>query len=71
MAFTTWQALKDAVLDDIAAGNMTLESIGIKNRARAFRSPKELEDWLEFLDKQIAKEAGTYSKVRAGDVSLS
>ncbi len=71
MAFTTWQALKDQALDDLAAINVTLASIGVKNRAKAYRDIDDIKKLIDWYDKEIAKEGGTHSKVRAADVSLS
>jgi hypothetical protein len=71
MAFTTWQALKDAALDNLAAMNVTLSSIGVKNRAKAYRDIEQLKELIDWYDKEIDKEAGTSSKARVTDVSLS
>ena len=69
VAFTTWTDERTKVRDEIANLNLTLSSISIKGRTKVYRRLKELQDYLEFIDKQIAKEVGTRKRLRVADVS--
>jgi hypothetical protein len=59
MAFSTWSALKTSILNDIADGSILTQSYNIANgRSRNFRSLREVTDFLQFCDMQIAAEGG-------------
>lgn len=58
MAFTTWAALKTAILNAIADGSVLTSSYTINGRTINFRALKEATDFLVFIDQQIATEAG-------------
>jgi hypothetical protein len=53
MAFTTWQALKTSILDDIADGSILTKSYSIGTRTRVFQSMAEVIEFLKFCDDQI------------------
>jgi hypothetical protein len=54
MAFTTWAALKTAVLDGLANGSVLTSSYTINGRVISFRNLKEVTDFLKYIDQQIA-----------------
>jgi gamma-glutamylcysteine synthetase len=56
MAFTTWQALKTSILDDIASGSVLTKSYGIANRSQTFRDMGDVISFLKFCDEQILAE---------------
>ncbi|MBI9016882.1 MAG: hypothetical protein JEZ07_06430 [Phycisphaerae bacterium] len=58
MAFTTWAALKQQILDGISAGTVLTSSYSYSGQQREFRSMKEVTDFLVFIDYQIASESG-------------
>ncbi len=58
MAFTTWTALKTAILNAIADGSVLTSSYTINGRTITFRALKEATDFIAFIDQQIASEAG-------------
>jgi hypothetical protein len=57
MAFTTWTALKTAILDGLASGAVLTSSYTINGRTITFRNFKEVTDYLGFIDRQIAAES--------------
>ncbi len=56
MAFTTWSALKTAILDDIASGSILTKSYSVADRTRTFRDMGEVIEFLKFCDQQIVSE---------------
>lgn len=58
MAFTTWSALKTAILDDIANGSVLTSSYTINGRSHNFRTLKEVMDFLKFIDQRIGTDSG-------------
>jgi hypothetical protein len=58
MAFTTWTALKTAILNAIADGSILTSSYTINGRTINFRTLKEVTDYIVFIDQQIASEGG-------------
>lgn len=67
MAFTTWAALKQSILDDITAGAVLTQSYSVDGQSRTFRSMGEVTDFLKFCDYMTAQESG--SDIRLADVS--
>jgi hypothetical protein len=70
MAFTTWAALKTAVLDGLANGSVLTSSYTINGRVINFRNLKEVTDFLKFIDQQISAGANsgrTYAKFMNAD----
>ena len=69
MAFTTWAALRTAILDDLADNpkQVLTKSYAIDGQSRSFQSLKEVEDFIGFCDRMIARESG--STIRVADVS--
>jgi hypothetical protein len=70
MAFTTWSALKTAVLDGLANGSVLTSSYTINGRVINFRNLKEVTDFLKFIDQQIAagnNSGRTYAKFMNAD----
>ena len=58
MAFTSWSALKTAVLNDLADGNVLTKSYSISGRSHTFRDLSEVAKFISFCDQQIAAESG-------------
>lgn len=58
MAFTTWSALKTAILDGIANGDVLTASYAINGRSHTFRNLDEVSRFLQFCDLQIIAEGG-------------
>jgi hypothetical protein len=58
MAFTSWSALKTAILDDLAGGKVLVAGYSIGGRSISFKSMKEVMDFIAFCDIQIKAESG-------------
>ena len=70
MAFTTWAALKDQLLDDLAANNATHGSYtGPDGRQLNFRSFQDWQRIFFFVEKKAADEAGGIRRAQAKAVS--
>lgn len=59
MAFTSWAALKQQILDAMADGSILTRSYAVGDRQRTFHSMKEVMDFLAFCDGQIMSAAGS------------
>lgn len=57
MAFTSWAALKAAILDDMASGSILTQSYSFGNRSRSFRNMAEVIEFLKYCDYQIEVES--------------
>jgi len=60
MAFTTWAALltslKDALSDHIANGDPCIGEYEVNGFHVRYNGPDQLQKWIKFIEKQIAKE---------------
>jgi len=54
MAFTSWTALRTAILDALADGSILTGSYTIQGRTHTFRTFKEVSEMIQFCDMQIA-----------------
>ena len=61
MAFTTWTALKTAMLDDLAAGKWRVKSyqLGVDGPSTTYRSFADFKEALEYVTSKAGAEAGT------------
>lgn len=64
--FTTWAALKTAVLNDMSNGSVLTKSYGIEGRSRSFQTLAEVKDFLTFCDMHTASasEGSRYTHVQ-------
>jgi len=61
MAFTTWQTLYNAMLDDLAEGSWKTKSYQIVDRTHTYRDFADFKAMLEYVRSQAAMESGTVS----------
>jgi len=71
MAFTTWSALYDSMLDDLASGAWKTKSYTIGERTHTYRDFDDFKKMLEYARTQAANESGsaagrTYAKQGGG-----
>jgi chorismate-pyruvate lyase len=67
MAFTTWAALHQKMLDDLAAGNATVGEYSIAGRILKYRSTDDFTRLLSFVEVKADAESGTgYGRTCAG-----
>lgn len=58
IAFTSYSALKTAILDDMASGKILTSGYSIGGRSISFRSMREVLDYIQWLDMMISAEGG-------------
>lgn len=58
MSFSSWSALRTAVLDDLANGKVLVGGYSIGGRSISFKSLAEVQNFIVFCDLQIKAEAG-------------
>lgn len=58
MAFSTWSALKTAILDDLANGSVLTKSYTIEGRRREFQDLRQVAEFIQFCDMQIMAASG-------------
>ncbi len=58
MAFTTWTALKTAILDDLQNGSVLTKSYAVDGRRREFQDLRQVQEFLAYCDQQILAESG-------------
>jgi hypothetical protein len=57
--FTTWAALREQMLDDLASGAWrTLSGYSLSGRTFNYRSLKDFRELLAFVEAEAAKESG-------------
>lgn len=56
--FTTWSALKTAILNDLSNGSALTKSYSIKGRARSFQDLDQVRKFLELCDMEIMAAEG-------------
>lgn len=61
MAFTTWTALYNSMLDDLASGAWKTKSYTIGDRTHTYREFDDFKQMLEYV--------GTQSKIESGTVA--
>lgn len=71
MAFTTWTALKQKMLNDLAAGSTTLGEYDVDGVRMKYRSHEEWMRLFEMVEQKAAAESGaaagrTYAKNGGG-----
>lgn len=67
MAFTTWAALHQKMLDDLAAGNATVGEYAIAGRTLKYRSASDFTRLLSYVEAKADAEAGVgYGRTCAG-----
>ena len=59
MGFTTWTALHQQMLDDLATGSWRTEAYRIKDREMRYRTFEDFKAALEYVKAQAAIETGT------------
>lgn len=60
MAFTTWSALYDSMLDDLASGSWKIKSYQTANGGSStYRDFKDFKEALEYARSQAAIDGGT------------
>ncbi|MCF8043280.1 MAG: hypothetical protein K9K65_11610 [Desulfarculaceae bacterium] len=59
MGFTTWTALHDQLLDDLASGQWSVKSYTKGNHSVTYRSLKEFKEYIEWVREQADAEAVT------------
>lgn len=68
MAFTTWAALKEQLLNDIASGDWRTASYDVTNaggsHSLSYKSLKEVEEFYDFVERQAVKEAAAPASIR-------
>jgi len=57
-AFTTWTAVYNALLDQLASGQMLIGSVSIGGKTITYR-PESFDRWLAIAEQRAAQEAGT------------
>jgi len=67
MAFTTWTALYNAMLDKLAAGDTTVGTVGSADKTITYKSNAEFLRMLDFVEGKANAETGasvprTYAK---------
>jgi len=62
MAFTTWAALKTAILNDLADGSVLTQHYSIDGRSRSFHSLAEVREFLAFCDSKIMSSNAQYDR---------
>jgi len=63
--FTTWAALKTAILNDLSNGSVLTKAYSVRDRSRTFHSLKEVKEFCEFCDMQTMAESGTRTNLVA------
>jgi len=58
MAFTTWEDLKNQMLDSLADGSWKYSQYSIGSRSMTYRSLGEFRKALEYVTSQAAVESG-------------
>ena len=58
MAFTSWSALRTSILNDIADSSFLTKSYSVQGRNHTFRSHKEVQGFLAFIEQQMMAEDG-------------
>jgi len=56
--FTSYSALRTAILNDLSNGSVLTKSYAIGDRSRTFHSLKEVREFLEWLHMMIQAEGG-------------
>ena len=51
--FTTWDALKTAILNDLSNGSVLTKSYSVEGRQRTFQDLSQVMEFLKFCDGQI------------------
>jgi chorismate-pyruvate lyase len=60
MAFTTWTALYNAMLDILTSGDASVGSVTVNGKTITYKSNKEFLDQLEFVKRQSDAESGAF-----------
>ncbi|HBJ74416.1 MAG TPA: hypothetical protein DDY86_02575 [Syntrophaceae bacterium] len=60
MAFTTWTALYNAMLDKLASGDTTVGSVMAGDKSVTFRTHKEFLIMLDFVESKAKAESGDF-----------
>ena len=58
MAFTSWAALRTAILDDLASGKAMTKSYTIDGRTHLLRSIGEIREFIKLCNEMIVEEQG-------------
>ncbi len=61
MAFTTWTALKAAILDAVADGSILTKSYSVEGRTHVMRDASDIKALLQMCDEQIAAEGSGFT----------
>lgn len=61
MAFTTWTALYNSMLDDLASGAWKTKSYTIQDRTHTYRDFSDFKEMLEYARTMAATESGIAS----------
>jgi len=60
LAFTSWTALKTAILDAVADGSILTKSYSIDGRTHVMRDASDIKALLQMCDEQIAAEGSGF-----------